>query len=298
MKPTKCFSLLCLPFLIMIGAGAACGQNIIEVPCEFINNTIYLQVTINGTGPFLMTLDTGTNPSAINLATAQQLGLKLRSAKSAGKGFGSGKITTRKTKIARLEVAGIVTKGVAFEALDLSAASAKSDKPIVGLLGYSFLKGRILQIDYPHHKLRFYQELPFSRSRSQYEARLAMTFDAHVPVIDIFVEGKRSRALLDTGGSYELLLTPGAVTHLGLEKEFKEAKILSGGGYAGQQEIRLGHVSRLSIGSFTANAPDVVFATFGKDSPFKLAEGGLGTFFLKDFVITFDYRHKLIALRK
>ena len=48
-----------------------------EVPFDFFRNEIILQVKINGKGPFNMMLDTGTDPSTIELNTARELGLKL-----------------------------------------------------------------------------------------------------------------------------------------------------------------------------------------------------------------------------
>ncbi|MSV29555.1 MAG: hypothetical protein EXQ52_12555 [Bryobacterales bacterium] len=43
----------------------------IETPFTFHRNEIVLQVKVNGKGPFNMLLDTGTNRSAIDLATAR-----------------------------------------------------------------------------------------------------------------------------------------------------------------------------------------------------------------------------------
>lgn len=40
---------------------------LIVMPFEFIRNEIVVQVKVNGKGPFNMMLDTGTDPSAIDL---------------------------------------------------------------------------------------------------------------------------------------------------------------------------------------------------------------------------------------
>ena len=50
---------------------------VVEIPFDFYRNEIILQVKINGKGPFNMMLDTGTDPSTIELNTARELGLKL-----------------------------------------------------------------------------------------------------------------------------------------------------------------------------------------------------------------------------
>jgi hypothetical protein len=52
-------------------------DQVIEFPFEFHKNEIILQVSVNGKDPFNMMLDTGTDPSGVDLATAKELGLKL-----------------------------------------------------------------------------------------------------------------------------------------------------------------------------------------------------------------------------
>src|SRR5438132_9650519 len=46
-----------------------------EVPFEFIHNEIVVQVKIAGKGPYSMLIDTDTDLSAIDSATARELGL-------------------------------------------------------------------------------------------------------------------------------------------------------------------------------------------------------------------------------
>ena len=64
-------------------------QQPVEVPFEFFHNEIIVQVKVDGKGPFNMMLDTGTDPSAVDLTTAKELGLKLSSAGGPVSGGGS-----------------------------------------------------------------------------------------------------------------------------------------------------------------------------------------------------------------
>src|SRR6266498_5024389 len=52
-----------------------------EIPFEFTHNEIVVQVKIGGKGPYSVLIDTDTDPSAIDLATARELGL-VQSSKS------------------------------------------------------------------------------------------------------------------------------------------------------------------------------------------------------------------------
>ena len=70
-------------FVLIIGACAVSFAQVrtkapvIEIPFDFYRNEIVVQVKVNGKGPFSMMVDTGTDPSAIDLVTARELGLKL-----------------------------------------------------------------------------------------------------------------------------------------------------------------------------------------------------------------------------
>ena len=56
-----------------------------------------------------------------------------------------------------------MARDIAAATVDLSKLSERIGKPIHGVLGYSFLKDRIVQIDYPNSKLRFFSESPYPR---------------------------------------------------------------------------------------------------------------------------------------
>src|SRR5258708_14852279 len=70
----------------------------VEVPFEFVANQIIVQVKLAGKGPYSMLLDTNTDPSAIDLATARELGLKLdaRSFPASGGGAAANFVPLRK----------------------------------------------------------------------------------------------------------------------------------------------------------------------------------------------------------
>ena len=87
-------------------------EQIIEVPFDFDRIEIILQVKANGRGPFNMMLDTGTDPSAIDLATAKELGLKLDPIGRQGAGGGTSVNLTYETKLPLLEIGSLAAKNV------------------------------------------------------------------------------------------------------------------------------------------------------------------------------------------
>lgn len=302
MMSLYCARLLALALTVALLAVGNCllaqhpsRDEVIDVPCEFVDNVVYLPVTVNGHGGFFMSLDTGTNPSAIDAAQAKMLGLPLATAAGAAKGFGTNTVKTQRTTVDRLNASGIEATQVEFEALDLSAKTATAAKPIIGLLGYSFLRDRIIEIDYLHKRLRVYAQAPSPPAGA---IVLPLELDHGVPVINVELARKKSRALIDTGGSYKLLVTPSEAKKLGLGKQLTAAKPIGGSGYSGEQQVRLGTLSRLTVGRFAVDKIETVFVNFGKESPFKVAGASLGSFYLQDFVLALDYRAKTLMLHK
>lgn len=273
-----------------------------EVPFEFFHNEIIVQVKVNGKGPFNMMLDTGTDPSAVDLATAKELGLKLSSAGGPVSGGGSGKNVAYATKFSLVELGGLTAKNVAALTLDLSKISERLGKPLHGVLGHSLLNGRVVQIDYANHVVRFYSQSPFAKAARQANTAthtvLSFRYNDNVLIDDVYVNGKKVVGNLDTGSSGTFNLTPAAVTYLGLEDEFNRAPVSTSVGYNNVSENREGKVGNVTLGAISIDAPTVIF--FGKGAGRDKEPWGIniGNAFLKNFVLTIDYPHKLVTLDK
>src|SRR5438132_10561897 len=165
----------------------------IEVPFELVRDQIVVQAKIGGKGPFNLLLDTDTDPSAIDLATARELGLNLGSKGYPASGGGTDANSTFLTKLAVIELGNMSVKNVTAGAIDLTKLGAKLGRPIHGVLGYSFLKDRIVQIDYPAHLVRFYESTPYPGIRYAPNTvnRIAIPFryDDDVLIDAVFVNG-------------------------------------------------------------------------------------------------------------
>src|ERR1041385_6413072 len=137
----------------------------IEVPFEFYRNEIVIQAKINGQGPFTMLVDTGTNPSAIDIATAQQIGLRLPSIGHSASGAGTAVNLAYECKFSLLEIGQLSAKHVSAGAIDLSKINERLGRHIDGVVGHSLMRHRIVQIDYPAKILRFFEKTPYPRAR-------------------------------------------------------------------------------------------------------------------------------------
>src|SRR5215217_5466664 len=113
--------LCCLLLTIFVSSVQAGGkQQVVEIPFDFYRNEIILQVKVNGKGPFNMMLDTGTDPSAVDVNTAREIGLKLDAVGSRATGGGTSVNLVYGTKLPLVELGGITAKNLEAAAIDLT----------------------------------------------------------------------------------------------------------------------------------------------------------------------------------
>jgi predicted aspartyl protease len=288
----------CLPSISQTSS----KEQVIEVPFDFYQNEIILQVKVTDKGPFNMMLDTGTDPSAIDLATAKDIGLKLDPIGRPGSGGGTSVNLVYETALSHLEVGGLVARNVEAVAIDLSKISQRLAKPLHGILGHSLLNRRVVQIDYPKRVVRFYSKSPFPKSANQVNTSkrtvLPFRYDDNILIDEVSVNGKKMTGNLDTGSDGTFKLTPAAVSYLGLGDEASKAPVSASVGYNGVAENRVGNLRNVTIGGISVDAPTVIFFGKGTGRDKKIWGINVGNGFLKDFVVTIDYQRRLISLER
>jgi predicted aspartyl protease len=288
------------PCLQVLAQAPAGKQTVIEVPFDFIHRSIVVQATVNGHGPFWMLLDTGADPSIVELETAKSIGLKISANGQQGSGGGTGDNLAYETSLPEVQLGGLTASNVDALAMDLSKLSSALGRPISGVLGYSLLKMRIVQIDYPNCKLRFYTSAPScagaARTHSSRCTTLSFRYKDDMLASGVTVEGKPVTTNVDTGSNSNFQLTPTAVDKLGLSEDVARAHATSSVGFNGNLKNLEGKVRNVTVGTISVNDPTVVF--FGKGmgmdkEPWDLR---IGNAFLQNFVVTLDYPHGRITL--
>jgi hypothetical protein len=303
-KLTYILKLTLLTFICCFGSSAqtSAKNEAVEVPFDFYHDVIILQVKVNDKGFYNMMLDTGANPSAVDLHTAKEIGLKLGSVGHRGTGGGTSINLMYETQLPLVELGSLTTNNVAALAIDLSKASEALGKPIHGVLGHSFLNHRIVQIDYMKRVVRFYVKSPFPKTTNQANnAKLTvLPFRYHDDILidEVLVNGKKMVANFDTGSNANFQLTPAAVLDLELEGEVRKAQVSKSVGFNGEAENREGKIKNITVGGISIDEPTVIF--FGKGTGRDKQAWGIniGNAFLKDFVVTIDYQRKVITLER
>lgn len=238
----KRIALAVLVNLFGLGGGTVFGQTL-RVPFDFSQSEIGIDATVNGEPLYIM-LDTGVDPSVIDLQRAEALHLKIdRNAGGQISGFGNTEQPTAfPTTIEGLAISG--HKFGSFDALasDLSALSAKYGRRLDAVIGYSFLQDKIVLIDYPGRTLLLLDRPSAAKSatkscRTKWSAPMQLLEGENWPLIPQLRLGDAVvSATLDTGSSSFIILYDGAVEMPGVRSALVEKGEVKAGGFQGDEK--------------------------------------------------------------
>jgi hypothetical protein len=123
-----------------------------EIPFQYREGLLWVKVNISKSEkPLNFLLDTGAGVSAINLATAKRIGLKLGQEVTVR---GVETTLTGHWQQRMFAKAGGVRLPSEYLAVDLEKLSHSCELPVDGLIGADFFRGRIVQIDFDAQKIR------------------------------------------------------------------------------------------------------------------------------------------------
>jgi predicted aspartyl protease len=283
--------------LLMLTLASLASAQSADVPFEFIHNEIVVKVMIDGKGPYNALIDTGTDPSAVDIKTAKQIDIKLdrKGRKSAGSGTEIN--LNYACKFTEVSIGTIRAADVEAAAIDLSRLSDRMGVQIDAILGYSFLRKRIVQFDYPRSVIRFFERSPI-QSGGQRTVTVPFRYKDNVLIEGVTVNGRAVTANLDTGSSGAFQLSPQAVKELGLSEEAARGVTKRGVGYNGTYESREGIIKNISIGSISIDNAPVTFLDAGTGHDDVSWSINIGNGFMKDFVVTVDYVAKKVTFSR
>ena len=265
------------------------------VPFTLRDGLILVNVSIDGAEPMPFLLDSG----GLNLLTpeaAKKIGVKLGGNLSVN-GVGTSETTAHYAQIARYQLGQAELLDQQFLVIPLPpiiTSRGAGQEPIAGLIGYEVFRRFCATIDYHRRHLTLAR---FSPRRQNGEA-LHLFFDGRTPFVKGAVDGTQGYFGFDRGDD-------GAIT---LFKDFFGAHdfpvALPGiaseeGGVGGVTSTLLTRVDSLSLGSLTLSRPltELNFAGTGAFAS-KLNAGNIGSQVFQNFVVTLDYEHRTLHLRK
>lgn len=220
-----------------------------EVPFASPKHQIVVQVMLGADGPFNMLLDTGTDPSAIDAALARRLRPPADTTLHEGEGAGGEPIRAFRWDMHKLRIGNLRADSVAAVALDLSKLGGRLGMRLDGVLGYSFLAHKVVQIDFPRQQVRFYRRAPRPVLHEVAELTMSLHPDDTTPRFWGRVSEQPLLLLYDSGSSGALALSRQTAAELGLQAAFEASMPDSAFGYGGRAETRNGRVPSVNLGA-------------------------------------------------
>lgn len=247
-------------------------------------NRVIVDLAPDGSGrPFPLFLDTGATDSVLTPLLARELGVGVRRHKSTP--------YRRPTRLGR---------DLQFWIDDRSSDTGSRTGWEYGLLGGSFLAEYVLEIDFPGRRVRFLDRRKYrvpEAATEPDEAVVPMRVVANRPLLDVELDGRSVRVLLDTGAPDTLIVSGAAAHKAGLELE--PIAEVSGGGVLGPIDLFLAEVRELRLGPF-AFGPGfpVLVAPRGLYNQGTSTDSVLGYDVLSQFVVRLDYPRRRLWLRR
>jgi hypothetical protein len=266
------------------------GQTSTQVPFELLNNHIYLEVRLNGKGPYRLMCDTG-GANIITPELAKELGVTSEGAFE-GRGVGEKSEDVGVTKVGKLQIGGAEIRDQVFMVFPLGSFSAVEGVPSNGIVGYEVFKRFVVRVDYEKKALTLWLPSAFAYRGSG--TAVPFVFNEHIPQVEGSIDGIPGKFDIDTGSRSSLsILVPFAEKH-GLKERFgATVAAVTGWGVGGPARGLVARAGVLRLGDIQVDGP-VVDLSQQKKGAFTdpYVAGNVGGGVLKRFNITFDYGHK------
>ncbi len=266
------------------------GKSSTTVPFELFNNHIYVEVKLNGKGPFRVLCDTG-GANIVTPTLARELDLKSEGALQ-GRGVGEKSEDVGLVKIQSLGVGEATLANQVFAVYPMEAFSAVEGTPINGLIGYEVFKRFVARVDYEHHLITL--TVPSAFAYKGDGTAVPFQFNAHIPQVEGEIDGIPGKFDIDTGSRTSLtVLGPFAEKHDLAAHYGAKLEAVTGWGVGGAARGLVTRAKVLRLGKVEVHDP-VTELSLQKKGAFvnPYVAGNVGAGVLKRFNITFDYPHQ------
>jgi predicted aspartyl protease len=294
--PAQPMAAYSMPTTPPTGAAIANGAAITTVPFRLLNNHVYVEGTVNGKGPYTFIVDTGGH-TLLSSRIVEDVGLK-PVGRSVESGAGEGHSTTGFVHYDEIAIGGVRLRdqtGFATEIYDKSIEGI----PVDGMIGYELLRRMVTTIDYGRNTITFTDPSRFTPG-GDLGVAVPFEFYDHLPNVAGTIGDLPATFDIDTGSRTEIDVTSPFVAQHGLRARFPKGTLaVTGwgvGGPARDYMVRLPSLKlgRVEVDHIAAGLSDAKGGSISDPN----YDGNVGSALLKRFVVTFDYAHQVMYLRR
>ncbi|RRR76932.1 MAG: hypothetical protein EI684_02165 [Candidatus Viridilinea halotolerans] len=286
--------------LLFPASGAA------ELPLHFVPQVLRCVAAGPGGHPLHVLLDTGTDPSAIDLRLARRLGLRL-GAFALGSDAASDTVPFTETVLPWLRLGSLELRDLYLLALDLS----RSPFPLDLVLGYNVLSSLTLTVDYAQARLALRHPDLDPPTLHAAGISLPLTFFEHFPALEgatLHYPAASACAphtalalpllTIDTGSNGALTLGPDLAARAGLRVGADHVATSAGQGFVEQVAVLRRPAARLHLGPFQFADVELDASTSQRGDLGRAGRANLGNALLSRFQqVTLDYRRAICLLQ-
>ncbi len=285
------------PRLSAAESKTAGGTATFTLPFELIDNRVFIEVRLDGKGPYRFILDTGA-VADIGDHVAQQLGLKPEDA-GEGQGVGEKQQHFGRAQIAEVQVGELRLRNVEFGVLSLDdSPQVFGAKPVDGIIGGVVFEAMVVKHDYIRRILTFTRPDKFTYSGPGMIVRFERP--RQIPVVEAELDGVPGKFGVDTGArSAMLLYGPFCAQNQLQEKYGARLEGVTGWGLGGPVRSLLARAKELKIGDVRTRDLVIRLSLQKTGLTTSSAMAGLiGPDVLAQFDVTFDYARSRIIFEK
>jgi hypothetical protein len=264
------------------------GGTSTTIPFTLIDNHVYLDVMLNGKGPFRFIFDTG-GQNVIDPAVAREIG-SAGSGSVQGGGVGATTEEVQFARVASLRVGRAELRDQGFAVLPVRAGfGVAGSAPVDGLIGAEVLARFITVFDYADNKVVLAMAPTTVLGAG---AAIPFTFTGTQPLIPCTIDAVPTQCSIDTGSRSSIdLHAPFVAAHPAVVPGNATAPGINGFGVGGADVGRLARLQSVGIGPY--NLPDIITGLSSAQTGAFAVPGigaNIGAGILKRFNVTFDYQ--------
>ncbi|HET9342994.1 MAG TPA: retropepsin-like aspartic protease [Candidatus Eremiobacteraceae bacterium] len=276
------------------------GVTEVRLPARIEYGVIIVRLTINGRGLDFQ-LDSGASNIVIDADVARQLGLQTFGQRTQAV---AGDFQASDAIVPQIQIGQLTMSNVSVHCLPFASNWDEHTK-IVGLLGYDFLAGAVVKVDYLNQTVDAYDYSAFHVPPGQ-TFQVPIRLDDDVPVASAQVGGGAMGQFIVDTGSFAVLVFPSFVSENSnnlLDFGYSEGSrtfypIVTSQGVGGEVSLMPLQASTFRFATVGFNDFTVLDAVRAQ-SDFKDEDldGLIGHTLLKYFDVYFDYRDSMLILQ-